>query len=79
MPRVQKQDRNSVLQRILGSPTYVREKYDHDHYCDGEGEITEYSAFYPFTARSRPCLYCERLEKAKAAKAEKVTDDGETA
>jgi hypothetical protein len=71
-------DRSSILQRILGSPVYVQEKYDHDHYCDGEGEITEYSMFYPFQSRSRPCRFCERLTKQKAPH-DKVDDGGETA
>jgi hypothetical protein len=53
----------SLLNKILGSKVYVREKYEHDHYCDGEGEILEISKYSPFDSRTRPCMYCERLRK----------------
>lgn len=64
------------LKSVISHPQYIKEKWEHDRYCNGEGEILEISAFYPFPSRYRPCRYCERLE---AAKQKRVSQVGETA
>lgn len=60
------QEKSSLFRRIISSPTYIKEKWEHDRYCNGEGEILVISQFAPFGYRYRPCRFCRRLELAKA-------------
>ena len=53
---------SELKRKILGDPVYIKEKYDHDRYCDG-GWMTEGNAFSQF--REIPCKYCDRMKIAR--------------
>lgn len=59
---------NKVKDKLLAlraNPVYIKELYDHKHYCNGEGEIMMINPFSPLEENYRPCNYCKRLEKRK--------------
>lgn len=50
-----------MINEVLSNPIFIREKYDHDKYCNGEGEIVFIDRF---TRRVdyQDCRFCQRIE-----------------
>jgi hypothetical protein len=52
---------------VLSNPIFIKEKYEHDKYCDGEGLIHEINR-YTGEDNPRPCRLCARMRAAQLKK-----------
>lgn len=52
---------------VLGNPVFVQEKWEHDQFCNGEGEIVDINKFTR-EVTYRDCAFCLRMEAHQQAK-----------
>lgn len=71
------------MKAIFSNPIFIREKYEHDVHCDGEGWIHEIN-IYTGLDNPRPCKLCARMravakkrEMDARDKMERAAKDGE--
>lgn len=60
-------------EEILSNPIFIREKSDHDLYCD-DGEITVINKF-TLEVNYKACRFCQRIEQYKQKQQARVEQD----